>query len=161
MSLPVTPQALALNAIGFIEQGRTLTMACELAGIPYAQFLYVLDNNETLRDMYAAAERRAYDMMAEALLEIDKHPIYGQSDPKMAAIVSKNIQWFLSKRRATVYGEKITVEHTITADKAILDALQRGKARAQGQLPPPSTPSRIANDVIDLVPIKDDIRDLF
>jgi hypothetical protein len=126
----------------------------------YKEFTQELDKSEELRDLYINAERRSYDMMAEALLHIDNHPIYGQSDSKMAGVISKNIQWFLSKRRASVYGEKITVEHTITADKAILDALQRGKARAQGQLPAPVKSSQIVGEIIDLVPI-DRIEDLF
>lgn len=80
--------------------------------------------------MFTDAEQRSYDAMAEALVDIDNHAIHGQSDPKMAKVISDNIKWLLSKRRSKEYGERITVDHTITADKAITDALAAGRKRA-------------------------------
>lgn len=121
---------LVMKAIGLLSEGRTKTRACDDAGISISTFDSYVKNDPNLQEMYREAEQRSYDAMADALVNIDNHKIHGQSDPKMAAVISKNIMYLLSKRRPKEYGERITVDHNVTMDRAIVDALAAGKQRA-------------------------------
>lgn len=120
-----------LYALGKISEGMTATMACDEANISIPTFEAYINRDPMLQEMYNEADRRGTDAMADALVTIDRHAIYGHSDPKMAAVVSKNIQWLLSKRKTKQYGDKMEVTHNITADKAIVAALTAGRKRAE------------------------------
>lgn len=166
--LTITNAHRVLQAITLVEQGYTLSDACDRTGISYREFKLAVEANRELAEAAGAAEQRSYDMMAEALLRIDVHPVYGQSDAKMASVISNNIKWFLSKRRSSTYGDKVLHEHTITADRAILDALTRGKDRAQGRIPVERQPETAITDIeytpIPAAPaksIEDELKDLF
>lgn len=142
-----------MRVLATIEAGRVPTVACDMCGVSYSTFnTYTKPdgNYPQLAQMREEAEDRLYEQMAEALPHIKDHHIYGESDPKMATIVSSNIKWLLERRRRTTYGAQSTIEHKITADKEVLDALHQAKARAQrlGQ-----AVSQIAGDVIDLKPV--------
>ena len=130
MSIPYDYTPAVLYAIDLISQGATKTAACDESNISTSTFDSYLSSNPELEEMYDDAYQRGYDSMADALLEIDNHQRYGQSDPKMAKVMSDNIKWLLSKRVSKVYGDKIEVNHNITADKAITQALLAGKQRA-------------------------------
>lgn len=134
MSLPYDYYPLVMKAIGLLSEGRTRTRACDEAGISIATLDNYVKSSPELQEMYKEAEQRSYDAMAEALVDIDNHRIHGRSDPKMAAVVSKNIMFLLSKRKPKEYGERITVDHNVTMDKAIVDALTAGKRRASEAL---------------------------
>jgi hypothetical protein len=101
--------------------------------------------------------------MAEALPRIYDHHIYGVEDPKMAGVVSSNIKWLLERRRQKAYGAHSTVEHHLSADREVLDALQKAKARAQGG----NVIDHVVNDIIDIDvitsggEIDEDIRSLY
>lgn len=118
-----------LYAIDLISQGRTKTRACDESNVNISTFEKYIKDNPYLKELYEEADIRGADAMADALVEIDNHPIYGYSDPKMAKVVSDNIKWLLSKRKAKEYGDRIEVKHTITADKAITQALMAGRQR--------------------------------
>lgn len=134
-----------LKVIDLIGQGRTLTSACDAEHIGVATFKKYVAQSPELEVMLDEAVQRGYDAMAEALVEIDRHEHYGHSDPKMAAVVSKNIMWFLEKRRPKDYGARVAVDVNITADRAITDALTRAKQRALASTPAPA--------VIDVTPV--------
>lgn len=128
--MPYDYYPAVMHALELLSQGRTKTRACDEANITLATFESYVKNIPELTEMFTEAEQRSYDAMAEALVDIDNHAVHGQSDPKMAKVISDNIKWLLSKRRSKEYGERITVDHTITADKAITDALAAGRRRA-------------------------------
>lgn len=130
MPIPVDIYPSIMRAIDLIGQGRTKTSACDEAGISVTAFNTHVSASPELREMFDEAEQRGYDTMAEILLEIDRHPHYGSSDVAKASLISRNIQWFLSRRRPAQYGDKVVVENRITADKAIVDALNRARERA-------------------------------
>lgn len=130
MSLPYDYYPLVMKAIGLLSEGRSKTRACDEAGITIAVFDNYIKSNPAMQDLFIEAEQRSYDAMADALLEIDNHKIYGQSDAKMANVISSNIKFVLSKRRPKEYGDRITVDHNVTMDKAIIDALTAGRRRA-------------------------------
>lgn len=135
MTLPMDIYPALMRAIDLIGQGKTKTAACDEAGIAYSQLTQYCENTPELRSLYEDAEQRGYDIMADNLVNIDQFgAMLGVSDPKMLAILSKNIQWYLSRRRPRQYGERVSVEHNITADRAIIEALHRGKERAASAL---------------------------
>lgn len=119
----------ALSAIELISQGRTRTHACDEANITIAAFVNHVKQSPELEELLNEAETRGYDAMADALLRIDNHAIYGQSDAKMAKVISDNIKWLLSKRKQKEYGDRLEVTHNITADRAITAALAAGRQR--------------------------------
>lgn len=125
----------AMRVIELVAEGRTLTAACRDVRMPYGTFRKLLASSETLRDLYAEAEHQSYDLMAEALLEIETHELYGTQDARMAKVMSDNIKWLLSKRRPKDFGDKVQVEVNVTADRAIVDALERAKHRAIAHAP--------------------------
>ena len=118
-----------LYALEQISQGQTPTEACDRANIPYTTFEKYCDRDPALQELRMDAERRGYDAMADALVNIDNHKIHGQSDAKMAKVISDNIKWLLSKRRFKDYGDKVEVRHELTMDKHIVAALDAARNR--------------------------------
>ena len=115
-----------------ISRGKVPTVACDEQGLAYSTFVTYTKKYPQLSMLRQEAEDRLYDLMAEALPNIFNHHIYGVEDPKEASVVSSNIKWLLERRRQKAYGAHSTVEHHLTADREVLDALQKAKARAQG-----------------------------
>ena len=97
--------------------------------------------------MYVEAERRSHDAMADALINIDNHRVHGQSDPKMAKVISDNIKWVLSKRDAQRFGERVQVDHSVSVDIAITTALDAARRRV---------PQIEQGDVIDAQVVSED-----
>jgi hypothetical protein len=139
----------------YIEtQGMVPTKACDHAGVSYATFDKYTKQYAELGRLRKDAEDRLYERMADALPHIDTDYQYGQSDAKMASVVSGNIKWLLARRRRDAYGDHSTIEHKVTAEREILDALQHAKARAHGHAIAiaASTPTSGHSDlVIDMV----------
>lgn len=129
LSLPDRYSTVML-IIDRIATGRTLTRSCQEYGVSVANFnRWMRDAPEEIKELYVEAQQVSYDTMAEALVNIQTDAVYGTEDARMANVISGNIKWLLSKRRQREYGEKLTVEHNITADKAITEALDRAKER--------------------------------
>lgn len=135
MTVPYDIVADVLRVITTISQGYQPTVACDMCHVSYSTFVnYTKQAGKypQLAAMRQEAEDRLYDLMAEALPRIYDHHIYGVQRDSQAGVVSGNIKWLLERRRQKVYGSHTVVEHTLTADREVLDALQRAKARAQG-----------------------------
>lgn len=132
MTVPYDIIADIMRVLTVISRGKVPTVACDECGVSYTTFTNYTKKYPQLADLRTEAEDRLYDQMAEALPHIFDHPIYGAEDPKQAGVVSSNIKWLLERRRSKSYGQHSVIEHTITADREVLDALQRAKARAQG-----------------------------
>lgn len=130
MTLTYDYMPAVLYAIDLISQGYSETAAVDASNISIAILRKYIKASPELQDMYEEADQRGGDAMADALLNIDNHHIYHQSDPKMAKVISDNIKWHLSKRKAKKYGDKIEVNVNVTADRAIVDALNAGRQRA-------------------------------
>lgn len=132
--LPYDTYPQVLKAITLISEGKTESSACREHGISVRVFRNTVEKNETLKELYDEAQVLGYDRLAETLLEIDRDPHYGQSDPKMARVISDNIKWLLEKRKPKEYGARVAHDITISADHAVIDALARGRARAHGEV---------------------------
>ena len=130
MSVPADYYPRVMHAISLLGQGHTLTAACDAAGVTVSTLHATCRATPELQELYNDAEQRGYDRMADILLTIDTDPLYGTTDPRKMKIVSDNIKWYLSRKRPQQYGERVVVETNITADRAIIDALERGRQRA-------------------------------
>lgn len=124
-----------LYAINQVSQGRTLTMACSLANISVSTYKRYIANDAQLQEMHEAAEQQSHDAMADALINIDNDPVHGVTDPKMAKVISDNIKWVLARRDAKRFGDRIEVNHHLSADRAITDALTRARGRLGHAIP--------------------------
>lgn len=146
MTLPYDYLPAVLYALDRMTDGMSETAACDDANITIGTFKNYIKNSRELQELYEEADQRGGDAMADALLTIDNHDVYGQSDPKMAKVISDNIKWYLEKRKSRKYGAKIDVNVNLTADRAITDALIAGRNRANAAL--------TYDDVIDMEPIQ-------
>lgn len=129
-TLPAHIYEGVMKALDLISQGYTPTKACDQARISTYWLKRAIADDALLSELAADAFERGYDTLADALLHIDTDATYGTSDPKKMKIISDNIKWYLEKRDNRRYGQKVLIENKITADRAIVDALARGKQRA-------------------------------
>lgn len=129
MNTPYDYMPLIMNAIDLISQGYTETRACDDVRLSVSTFKHYIKANDELQDLYTEAVQRGSDAMADALLAPDNHHLYGHGDSKMAKVQSDNLKWFLSKRDPKRFGDRIEVNHHITADKAITQALNAARNR--------------------------------
>lgn len=131
-----------MRAISYLQQGHTRTDACRSAAkdfgrppITWATIRRFCQQSPELAEMLEEAETESYDVLADTLVQIDTDGKYGSADPAMANVISKNIQFLLSRRRPKDYGDRLDVNVSVTADKVIVDALKaaqlRGPAPAQ------------------------------
>ena len=102
----------------------------------YFQFDNYINRDPDLQAMRQEAEHRGHDALADALINIDNHRIHGQTDPKMAKVVSENIKWFLAKKDTKRFGDKVEIQHSVTLDRAIVDVLTAARSRVAA-LPSP------------------------
>lgn len=159
MALPYDYYPAVLYALELLSQGHTLTAACDQSNLPVSTFYNYVRKDELLNGLYVEASQRGNDAMADALINIDNHKVHGQSDPKMAKVISDNIKWVLSKRDPKNFGDRVQVDHSVTVDVAITTALDAARRRV---------PVADQSDVIDaeLVPEFEDedaaiMRELF
>lgn len=142
-----------LQALEYISQGHTVTTACQKAVVTLDAFEKAIEADEQLKALRVEAERRGHDSLADALINIDNHTIHGQTDPKMARVVSDNIKWFLEKKDPKRFGQKVEVNHNVTMDRAITNALNEARRRVSSMARSP--------DVVDAefitLPSDDDI----
>jgi hypothetical protein len=129
MSLTYDYYPAVLYAIERISLGATKTRACDEANITIATFDKYVEKDAQLQEMLSEAVTRGNDAMADALLDPVGNEMYGQEDPKVMKIVSDNIKWLLGKRDQKRFGDKVQVDVNVTADRAIVEALQAGRRR--------------------------------
>lgn len=120
-----------MAVINLIRLGKTLTFACRTLGMTTTAFRRLVAKEPELTEMFEEAEQNGRDVMADMLIDAD---VELSQDPKMAGVLSKNIQWVLERRDRARFGQRVDITHNVTADKAIIDALSRAKDRAHGLL---------------------------
>lgn len=154
MSLVYDYMPAVLYAIEKISQGETQTRACDLANITIPLFEKYVEGNEELQDLLTDAVRRGNDALADSLLDPSRHERF-TTDPKVMKVVSDNVKWVLGKRDTKRFGDKVAVEVNVTADRAIVEALQAGKRRAAKFI------DHAPADVIDVIPlsVEDEVPD--
>lgn len=120
-----------LACISLISCGNTENKACKLLGIELHEFKRILRKHPELLREYNIAIETCEEIIAENLLSPEEWVKAGAKDSKEAALWSKNVQWFLSKRRPDKYGDKITIENKVTVQNVILSRLESGLKRIQ------------------------------
>jgi hypothetical protein len=130
MSLPYDIYPLVVKVLDHITDGRTRSAACDEVGLSIQTFEHYIESDAMLQSMLSVAERRGIDAMADALVTIDNHKVHGQSDPKMAKVISDNIKWVIAHRDKKRFGDHKTIDINVAADKEIVNALNAGKRRA-------------------------------
>ena len=128
-TLPYDYLPTVMEVLDNIAGGITETCACDELRLSISTFKHYINNSDELQEMYVEALQRGYDAMADALLNPDNHALYGHSDSKMAKVQSDNLKWFLEKRDAKRFGQRVQVDHHLSADKAITQALLAARER--------------------------------
>lgn len=126
--------AAVLKVLDFIGAGKTMTAACReatLAGSPITPMTVkkAIASSPELQEAYTNATQAQHDAWVDRLVDMENDPD-GCSDPKMAAVLSKNLHWVLGRLDRQRFGDRVEVNHHLTADKAIVTALSRAKDRA-------------------------------
>lgn len=137
-----------MAVIGYVREGETTRQACLKCGIARTTFMRYIVADPALMALFAEAEQESYDAMAELLVNIDSVT----TDSKLAAVISKNIQWLLDKRAREKYGTKVKVEHDDKPDKLIIEALNAAIAR----IPLPDHPANLIDaQFVDVTPTRE------
>ena len=141
--------ARVIQAIDLISQGHTNTVACKRVGISVMTLQRFLKDNTEVAELYDEAQQVGHDTLADALVTpADLGALSGAADEKELKLVSENVKWLLARRDKNRFGDAVTVTHNITADKAIVNALQRGQERAmQRRLEQQQEKSNVIEDV--------------
>lgn len=165
MTLPAEVFPKFMRVIDLIRQGYLPTRACREAETSWTSMKQAMKTHADLADMFEEALLECRDQMLEILVEIDtKDPRtpYGSTDPKMAAVISKNIMWVLEKMWPEKFVQRLRVE-TGRSDEVIVEALrtaQMGMALSQQpKVLPLPVPLRLP-DVIDAVAIPPELEGL-
>ncbi|UDL89831.1 hypothetical protein LGH82_33160 [Mesorhizobium sp. PAMC28654] len=119
-----------------ISEGTTITEACAEFDIDPRAFLRDRKGNPDLQLAFSIAEEVGAEAQADTLFNIHLRV----RDPLMARVVSENRRWLLSKRVATTYGDKLTVETQHNAD--LTSILKEAISR----IPRPSSDQQITID---------------
>jgi hypothetical protein len=114
------------SIINRVGTGETLTKACRMCMFPVLRFNQIVKANPELDDLYQTALQTGYDILADKLVDGDTEI---SNDPAILNVLSKNIQWFLTKRDKQRYGEHSVQEIHLSADKTIVSALALARQR--------------------------------
>lgn len=106
-----------------IYSGDTLSEACAMMRLNPAALAMARREDMTFDADIRAAQAFRVDVMVDKLENISEY----ESDPAMAATVSRNIQWLASKRMREIYGDRVDVHKHVTIDikAAMVDARAR------------------------------------
>ena len=130
----------AIETLDLIANGLSVAAACNQVKLPIGVF-YEYTKFPTFRERYHEARTVGHDVLADALLNIRNHPIYGSKDPREQKNISDNIKWLLARRERARYGDKDQAAPDLNADKAIAEAFIKAKERLKKldteDLPPP------------------------
>lgn len=129
--------ATIMRAIDRISQGDTPTKACRAEGVAVQTMQRWLKANPELAALYEEAEQVGHDTLADTLLDLNElSAITNANGEKELKIAAENVKWYLARRNRR-YNERVVVEHNHTADKAVIEALNKGKQRAFDKLTGP------------------------
>lgn len=114
--------AKAVDVVTLVAAGETVREACKRAYISATGFNVLVKKEPRLQEMLQEALRFRNEMLADMLVNIDKEV----ADPRMAGVVSKNIQWVLERNEPDKYGAKLTLQGGgDAASKLLAEALNK------------------------------------
>lgn len=120
-----------VRVLGLHSEGKSIRKALQEVGdLTRHGFEETCARYPDLREMRLSAARCFRDNYHDLLLNIDDDPVEGRTDAKMAAVISSNIKHVLAVDDPEKFGNRLKVEHNITASDAIVAALEAGRRRA-------------------------------
>lgn len=128
-----------MAVVHLVANGETVTKACEASFIAVSSFKAMLRKEPHLQAMLDEALQMRNDILVDMLINIDKT----YSDPKMAAVISKNVQWMLERNEPEKYGQRLTLDHNNQQSKVLAEAL----AAAVLRIPKPREDVPMITDV--------------
>lgn len=131
MSQLIEQYTIAVRVIGMHAEGKSIRKALrEVGTMSRVTFERLCAENEDLRKMRIEAAHAFREQYHDLLLNIDDDPEEGRTDAKMAAVISANIKHVLAVEDRERFGDKVKIEHNITASEAIVQALDAARRRA-------------------------------
>lgn len=132
-TLPSVPMARAVAVAQLVAAGDTVTEACKKHAITVAGYRAALKREPILQEMNDEALSVRNEIYNDMLVNIDLY----HSDSKMAAVVSKNIQWVLERNEPEKFAARNVVDPNNEVSKLLAEALNRAMDRI-----PSASPSR-------------------
>jgi hypothetical protein len=110
-------------ALDLAAAGKGLPEIQKALGVDHSYFWKFRIQNPNFGEEFARARQEGIEQLADSLLTITRD----ESDVYKARLQSENIRWLISKRKPTVYGDKIDINLNQTVDigAALLEAKQR------------------------------------
>lgn len=136
MSEKVERYQKVVRVIGMHAEGKTIRKALRevnegsTVGLSRQLFERMCVEDAELRALRLEAARCFQESYHDLLLNIDDDPVEGRTDAKMAAVISSNIKHVLAVDNPDKFGNRVKVEHNITASDAIVAALEAARKRA-------------------------------
>ena len=131
-TLPSVKYPILVAIIHQISEGVTPSEACNRNGTTLAALRYHISKDEEIEALFKDAMDVGNDALADQLVDIDKL----HSNPAMASVISKNIQWLLERRASGKYGARVQVSMENNATKEFLAVLDK----AMDRIPTASVP---------------------
>lgn len=125
-----------VKVLGLHAEGKTIRKALRevnggfAVGLSRQMFERMCVEDAELRTLRLEAARSFQESYHDLLLNIDDDPTEGRTDAKMAAVISSNIKHVLAVDNPDKFGNRVKVEHNITASDAIVAALEAARRRA-------------------------------
>jgi hypothetical protein len=119
--------------IQVLIEGRLIKQACAAAGISPRTLAAWRQNNPDFDRACVHASEIGYDAMAEEMLAIPDT----YEDVNRGRLKADGIRWYLSRRAASKYGDKVTldVNQTVSIGAALSEALARVAVQGDGDKP--------------------------
>lgn len=120
---PDIPDNLKDEMLRSVIEGHTLLEACAFAGVNPYEFAFARKKDKEFDHDIRTFQAFRVECMVDGLVNIHKK----HKDAKMAAVISKNIQWLASKRFREIYGDKVDHNVNVQIDirAAMVEAAQR------------------------------------
>lgn len=146
-TLPSVPMAVAIAIIQDVATGLTVSKACKNRRMLVPSFRALLKKEPELQAMLDEALKARDDALNDMLINIDEH----HSEAKMAAVVSKNIQWVLERSDPTRFAARLTLQSDNEVSRNLAEALNKAMERIPAL--PQSRPA-ITDVTFEMVPDK-------
>lgn len=128
--------------VKLFEEGALPKQACRIVGVSLKKFNDQLKIDEHFRSIIKIAREAGYDALADDLITITER----EPDVMKARLISENTRWYLSKRRAALYGDKVEVNLGMSPDLSAAMSAARsrlGSVRSVSPLPVPEAPGML------------------
>lgn len=119
-------------------EGKTMAEISKTIDISVKDFTHFLDQNIHFKKKYATARDIGMDILAEELITMAMDET---KDIQRLRLQSDNTRWYLSKKKAEVYGDRVDVNINKTVD--ISGALEQARSRLKDVTPHEEEPLSI------------------